>query len=731
MLLGTNPFFRWSYVTSQWSQIQSDLVQHIELSLIAVAIGTVISIPLAVLAWRYRIVRTPVFGLASSLYIIPSLALFVILEPIFGAYSFTTAEFALVGYTLLILIWNTVAGLDAVPDDAREAATALGYSRRAALVRVDLPLALPYIFAGSARGHGDRDRTGDRHGADRPRGSGPADHVRLQRQLQHAHHRRTGPLDRPGRGGRSPPGRGREDCSCPGRAPAAERRRSADVSFLAHVFGWFTTSGNWTGPQGIPTLFWNQIKLSVAVVATAIVLGGGLGVVLGHTGRGGLVAVNAGNAFRAVPTLALLTLLAIQPAISLKWGGFLAAWLALTALAIPPILTNTYVGMREVDADVRDAAKAMGLTGGQVLRTVEAPLALPFVMAGVRTATIEVVATSTLAAYVSYADLGTPVIAGLNTNDTVVAFSGAILVAVLAGLVTLVLTLLTRALTPLPLRRHLRRGPLAGSRDRRPRNLTCKSLWDKSGFRNPDGLVTVSSPKVRLNPDMKKVLPMRLTRFLTAGILTALAATLAIPAVTAGASTNASSKPTIVIGSTNFEEQAIVSNIWADVLKKAGYNVTVKPALGTRAIVVPAIEKGQIDLEPDYAASLLGFLHGGNPQAAGDNITTAIPADQKALAKLRRHRAARLQGTRHERVRRDQGDRFQGSPHHHLEPQALRLEAHPGRPAGVPDLRRLRAGPEEDLRPHLRRLQVPRRSRPAQRGRAQERRGAGGRAVLQ
>ena len=77
---------------------------------------------------------------------------------------------------------------------------------------------------------------------------------------------------------------------------------------------------------------------------------------------------------------------------------------------------------------------------------------------------------------------------------------------------------------------------------------------------------------------------------------------------------------------------AIVSNIWADVLEKAGYKVTVEPSLGTRAIVVPAIEKGQIDLEPDYAASLLGFLHGGNPQPAGDNITTAIPADQKALA---------------------------------------------------------------------------------------------------
>jgi len=126
---------------------------------------------------------------------------------------------------------------------------------------------------------------------------------------------------------------------------------------------------------------------------------------------------------------------------------------------------------------------------------------------------------------------------------------------------------------------------------------------------------------------------MRFPRSLAFGALAALASTLIVPAAFTAASAGASSsKPSIVIGSTNFEEQAIVSNIWADVLKKAGYQVTVQPALGTRAIVVPAIEKGQISLEPDYAASLLGFLHGGTPQPAGTNISTAIPADQKALA---------------------------------------------------------------------------------------------------
>jgi osmoprotectant transport system substrate-binding protein len=125
---------------------------------------------------------------------------------------------------------------------------------------------------------------------------------------------------------------------------------------------------------------------------------------------------------------------------------------------------------------------------------------------------------------------------------------------------------------------------------------------------------------------------MRFTRPLVLGTLVALAVALAAPSLAASASTNASSKPTIIIGSTNFEEQAIVSNIWADVLQKAGYQVTVEPALGTRAIVVPAIEKGDINLEPDYAASLLDFLHNGATPPAGDNIATAIPADQKALA---------------------------------------------------------------------------------------------------
>ena len=119
--------------------------------------------------------------------------------------------------------------------------------------------------------------------------------------------------------------------------------------------------------------------------------------------------------------------------------------------------------------------------------------------------------------------------------------------------------------------------------------------------------------------------------------LMATAALVAASAILAACSSStptnsAATKPTIKIGATNFEEQEIVANLYGDVLSHAGYKVTVEPALGTRAVVVPAIEHGQIDLEPDYAASLLGFLHGGKPQAAGTQITTAIAADKTALA---------------------------------------------------------------------------------------------------
>ena len=221
------------------------------------------------------------------------------------------------------------------------------------------------------------------------------------------------------------------------------------MDFITGVAHWFTTAANWSGPDGITQRVISQLELSGTVIVASIIIGVGIGFTLGHSGRGGFVAVNSANAARAVPSLALLTLLVTWPVISLKDNGFYASFLALVALAIPPILTNAYVAMREVDADVIEAAKAVGMSSWQRFVRVEIPLAAPLAIAGVRTASVEVVATSTLAAYVSFNDLGVFIFAGLNTNDSIESFSGAVLVAVLAGCTDLVFLGLYRLLMPI------------------------------------------------------------------------------------------------------------------------------------------------------------------------------------------------------------------------------------------------------------------------------------------
>jgi osmoprotectant transport system permease protein len=221
------------------------------------------------------------------------------------------------------------------------------------------------------------------------------------------------------------------------------------VNFLSQVADFLTTGSNWTGPNGFLAQIIRQVELTAVAVVAAVLVGVGVGALLGHTGRGSFVVLNGANAARAIPSFALVVLIAIQPGIvGLQQGGFVAAAITMFALAVPPILTNAYVGVREVDPAVRSAAVAMGMTSGQVLRRVELPLALPLVLAGVRTASVEVVATATLAAYVGVADLGFYIFAGLDTRNNAETFSGAFMVAVIALIVDLLLGALARALTP-------------------------------------------------------------------------------------------------------------------------------------------------------------------------------------------------------------------------------------------------------------------------------------------
>jgi osmoprotectant transport system permease protein len=208
---------------------------------------------------------------------------------------------------------------------------------------------------------------------------------------------------------------------------------------------------NWTRPRGILELTVQHLRISGLAVGIALVLALPLAVWLGHTGRGGAVTVGISNVSRAVPTLAVLTIFAVTPLAFTIW----APVIALTLFAIPPILANTYVGMREVDPDVVEAARGMGLSTGQVIRRVELPLALPMVMTGIRTAAVQVVATATLAALLGGGTLGSVVRVGFATQKYGVVVAGALLVAALALLTELVLSLLSWILTGRRGRPHL------------------------------------------------------------------------------------------------------------------------------------------------------------------------------------------------------------------------------------------------------------------------------------
>jgi osmoprotectant transport system permease protein len=220
------------------------------------------------------------------------------------------------------------------------------------------------------------------------------------------------------------------------------------VNPFGGAFRYLNDPFNWTRRGGILDLLTEHVLISAAAVLLGAALALPLGMLLGSTGRGGGAVVVLSNVSRAVPTLALLTVFAVTPL------GFsdTATILALALFAFPPMLTNTFVGFREVDRDVREAARAMGMSPGQVVARVELPLALPLVMTGVRTAAVQVVATATLAALVGGGGLGRIINLGFGQQDYAVMIAGALLVAVLSLLTEVLLVLLTAALTPGPRR---------------------------------------------------------------------------------------------------------------------------------------------------------------------------------------------------------------------------------------------------------------------------------------
>jgi osmoprotectant transport system permease protein len=219
------------------------------------------------------------------------------------------------------------------------------------------------------------------------------------------------------------------------------------MNFIGQVVQWFLDPAHWQGDGGILHRTFEHIVMSGLSVLVAALIALPVGIAIGHYGRGGNLAINVSNIGRAVPSFAVLVI-----AVQLFGIGALPAFIALVALAIPPMVTNSYIGMREVDPDVREAARGMGMREGVILLRVELPIAVPFIMAGIRTSAVNVVATATLAALVAWGGLGRFIVDGLGLQDYPMLFAGALMVAVLSLIVEFSLAGLQRLSTPAGLR---------------------------------------------------------------------------------------------------------------------------------------------------------------------------------------------------------------------------------------------------------------------------------------
>ncbi len=221
---------------------------------------------------------------------------------------------------------------------------------------------------------------------------------------------------------------------------------------ISDVFTWLNDPAHWRDRPsdsfvGIPSELLSHLRYSAIALGIALVIALPIGLAVGHTGRGRWI-VSAANALRALPAVGLIVLLAvlISPHFygRTDLGYLIPTEIVLVLIAVPAILANTYAGVDAVDPDVRDAARGMGMTGADVLWKVELPNSLPLIFSGFRSATLQVIATATIAAYFPLGGLGRYIYDGYAQRDFPQMVSGGVLVAVLAVIVDVALALVQR-----------------------------------------------------------------------------------------------------------------------------------------------------------------------------------------------------------------------------------------------------------------------------------------------
>jgi osmoprotectant transport system permease protein len=206
------------------------------------------------------------------------------------------------------------------------------------------------------------------------------------------------------------------------------------MELLAQVAAWFLEPDTWSGPDGIPTRLLEHVAISAGSLLIAGAIALPIGLAIGHTGRGATFAINLANLGRAIPSLAAIGIVVpFTQALDPELGFSLyPTVIGMVVLAIPPILVNAYTGIAEVDRDLVESARGMGLRERDILRGVEVPVAMPVLFAGIRSAAVQVVATATLGAIYAFGGLGRYIVDGVAQNDNGKLFGGVVLVATLA-----------------------------------------------------------------------------------------------------------------------------------------------------------------------------------------------------------------------------------------------------------------------------------------------------------
>jgi osmoprotectant transport system permease protein len=205
---------------------------------------------------------------------------------------------------------------------------------------------------------------------------------------------------------------------------------------VGDAWSYLLDGANWSGSGGMLSQLSQQLLLTITALLLAALVGLPIALWLGHVGKGGFLAVNISNIGRAVPTYAVLVVLSVGPLGIKEFGPYgragLATLVSLVLFALPPVITNAYVGIREVDKDIVEASKGMGMQGWKVFTQVELPLARPVVVTGLRLALVQVWATATIAALVAGPGLGNVIVAGFFNGNYGKGLAGAVLVAAIA-----------------------------------------------------------------------------------------------------------------------------------------------------------------------------------------------------------------------------------------------------------------------------------------------------------